>query len=157
MYPCDLGLVRGRAAGNEPPRRREVGNDPSRRGGVRRDYREVVLVLGVPRYVFVTSLRDLQEGSRTILVQSISMSPADHWQLVTRLPEVFAGFTETVFGDFRGWSETIAATVSDVIDPLRSLNSPWGVIDYRTFWPRNFTFTYRRMADGTSWVTMNHC
>ena len=136
---------------------RNVISSFSRGGGVRRDYREKIIVDGVERYVMITSLRDLREGSRTILVQSISMNPMDHWRLVERLPEIFCRFSAQTFGDFRSWSDTIAVTVSEVVEALEKLNSPWRRVDYHTFWPRNFTFTYRRGIDRESWYTMSYC
>ena len=80
---------------------RSVIEGPSHGGRIRQDYRERITVSGVERYVMITSRMDLHEGSRTISIQSISMSPTDHWDLVEKLPEIFSRFSAQNFGDFQ--------------------------------------------------------
>ena len=127
------------------------------RGRVQRDYRERIIVTGIERYVFITSRRNLREGSRTILIQSIAMGPMDCWRLFERLPEIFSRFCAATFGDFRGWSDTIAVTVHEVIEALNELNNPWESADRHLMWPRNFTFIYRRGVDQESWYQITYC
>ena len=130
---------------------------PPSRSGVQRDYHERVVIEGVERYVFITSRRVLQEGSRTILIQSIAMGPMDQWRLFERLPEIFSRFCAATFGDYMGWSDAIAVTVHEVLEALEGLNSPWRGLDYQLMWPRNFTFMYRRGVEQDSWHRINYC
>ena len=136
---------------------RSVIEGPSHGGRIRQDYRERITVNGVDRYVMITSRMDLHEGSRTISIQSISMSPTDHWDLVEKLPEIFSRFSAQNFGDFQSWSDAISTTVSEVMEALEKLKSPWRGNNLETDWPRNFTFKYRRVVNRVSGYRMSYC
>ena len=127
-------------------------------GGIRRTYSEQVIVSNIARHVIVTSIRDpFRARTRTILVQSISMSPDDHRRLVLLLPEIFARFAAQTFGDFRSWSTAIADTISEVIEELRGLSGPSRRPVVRRLWPRNFTFSYFQGQEQRSMMSLNFC
>ena len=140
---------------------RSVIHGRSHGGGIQRDYREKIAINGVERYVVITSRRDLHDGSRTILIQSISTNLTDHWDLVERLPEIFSRFSAQIFGDRRGWSDDISTTVREVTEALGGMNSLRGRINsvgnHDADWPRNFTFKYRRVVDRMSGYRMSYC
>ena len=126
--------------------------------GIRRTYSEQVTVSGIARYVIITSIRDpFRARTRTVLVQSISMSPDDHRRLVLLLPEVFARFANQTFGDFRSWSESITDTVAEIIEELRGLNRPQRMPVVRRLWPRNFTFSFLQGLNQRSTMRLDFC
>ena len=126
--------------------------------GFRRTYSEQVIVSGIARYVIITSIRDpFRARTRTVLVQSISMSPDDHRRLVLLLPEIFARFANQTFGDFRSWSESITDTVAEIIEELRGLNRPQRLPVVRRLWPRNFTFSFLQGLNQRSTMRLDFC
>ena len=126
--------------------------------GLRRTYSETVTISGVARHVIITSMRDpFRARTRTILVQSISMSPDDHRRLILLLPEVFARFARQHFGDHQLWTELITTTVSGVIDELRGLNRLQRTPVTMRLWPRNFTFSFFQDQNMESTTRMDFC
>ena len=126
--------------------------------GIRRTYSESVTISGVARHVVITSMRDpFRSRTRTILVQSISMSPDDHRRLVLLLPEIFSRFASQTFGDHQTWTEPITATVSGAIDELRRLTRPQRTPVVMRLWPRNFTFSFFQDQNMQSTTRMDFC
>ena len=126
--------------------------------GIRRAYSEQVIVSGIARFVIITSIRDpFRARTRTVLVQSISMSPDDHRRLVLLLPEIFARFASQTFGDYRSWSESITDTVAEIMEELRGLNRPQRRPVVRRLWPRNFTFSFSQGLDQRSTMRLDFC
>ena len=126
--------------------------------GLRRTYSESVLISGVVRHVIITSMRDpFRARTRTILIQSISMSPDDHRRLILMLPEVFARFANQHFGDHQTWTESITTTVSGVIDELRGLDRIQRTPVVMRLWPRNFTFSFFQDQNMESTTRMDFC
>ena len=126
--------------------------------GIRRTYSESVTISGVARHVVITSMRDpFRARTRTILVQSISMSPDDHRRLILLLPEVFARFACQTFGDIQTWTDSITTTVSGVLDELRGLNRPYRIPVVMRLWPRNFTFSFFQNQNMQSTTRMDFC
>ena len=126
--------------------------------GFRRTYSEQVIVSGIARHVIITSIRDpFRARTRTVLVQSISMSPDDHRRLVLLLPEIFARFADQTFGDVRSWSESITDTVTEIIEELRGLNRHRRRPLVGRLWPRNFTFSFFQGLGQRSIMRLDFC